>query len=47
MFDFLKRKKEPYVQSSTADWQDQWRSLVPPECRNVTCASTSSGQAIT
>ena len=35
MFDFLKRKKEPYVQSSTADWQDQWRSLVPPECRNV------------
>ena len=35
MFDFLKRKKEPYVQSSTADWQDRWRSLVPPECRNV------------
>ena len=35
MFDLLKRKKEPYVQSATADWQDQGRSLVPPECRNV------------
>jgi len=35
MFDFLKKKKAPYVQTSTADWQDRWRSLVPPECRNV------------
>ena len=35
MFEFLKRKKAPYIQSSTQDWQDQWRSLVPPECRNV------------
>ncbi len=35
MFSFLKKKKGPYAQTSTADWQDQWRSLVPPECRNV------------
>ena len=35
MFSFLKKKKEPYAQTSTVDWQDQWRSLVPPECRNV------------
>ena len=35
MFSFLKRKKEPYAQTSTEVWQDQWRSLVPPECRNV------------
>ena len=35
MFSFLKRKKAPYEQSSTQVWQDQWRSLVPPECRNV------------
>ncbi len=35
MFSFLKRKKEPYVQTPTQIWQDQWRSLVPPECRNV------------
>ena len=35
MFSFLKRKKAPYVQTSTEVWQDQWRSLVPPECRNV------------
>ena len=35
MFSFLKRKKAPYVQTSTEAWQDQWRSLVPPECRNV------------
>ena len=35
MFSFLKRKKTPYVQTSTEAWQDQWRSLVPPECRNV------------
>ena len=35
MFSFLKKRKGPYAQTSTADWQDQWRSLVPPECRNV------------
>ena len=35
MFSFLKKEKGPYVQSATADWQDRWRSLVPPECRNV------------
>ena len=35
MFSFLIKKKGPYAQTSTADWQDQWRSLVPPECRNV------------
>ena len=35
MFSFLKKRKAPYVQSSTQVWQDQWRSLVPPECRNV------------
>ena len=35
MFSFLKKTKGPYAQTSTADWQDQWRSLVPPECRNV------------
>ncbi len=31
----LFRKKEPFSQSSTEEWQDRWRSLVPPECRNV------------
>ena len=35
MFSFLKKDKEPYAQTDTASWQDQWRSLVPPECRNV------------
>ncbi len=34
MFSFFK-KKPPYAQSPTDIWQDQWRSLVPPECRNV------------
>ena len=35
MFSFLKQKKAPYVQTNTQVWQDQWRSLVPTECRNV------------
>ena len=35
MFSFLKKDKEPFAQTDTATWQDQWRSLVPPECRNV------------
>ena len=34
MFSFFK-KKPPYTQSATEVWQEQWRSLVPPECRNV------------
>jgi len=35
MFSFLRKKKDPYVQSDTQTWQDQWRSLVPAGCRNV------------
>ena len=35
MFWFFKKEKGPYVQSSHEEWKDQWRSLVPPECRNV------------
>ena len=35
MFSFFRREKAPYVQSDTAAWQDEWRGLVPPECRNV------------
>lgn len=35
MFTLFHRKKEPFSQTSTEEWKDQWRSLVPPECRNV------------
>lgn len=29
------RERRQKPQTSTECWQDQWRSLVPPECRNV------------
>ena len=33
MFSIFGKKK--IVQTDTETWQNQWRSLVPPECRNV------------
>ena len=38
MFSFF-RGKPPYEQSAPEDWRDRWRSLVPPECRNVPVAA--------
>ena len=35
MFPFFSRHQEPYAQSASEDWRNQWRSIVPPECRNV------------
>ena len=32
---FWKKKKAPFVQSTTSAWKEQWREIVPPECRNV------------
>ena len=39
------RKKEPFSQSTSEDWREQWRGLVPPECRNVPV--TVEGKRIT
>ena len=48
---FWKKKTPPLVQSSASAWREQWRAIVPPECRNVpvtvgdktvTCRSTIS-----
>ena len=33
MFSWFGKKKTE--QSGTDQWQDQWRGIVPPECRNV------------
>lgn len=32
---FWKKKTPPLVQSSASAWREQWRAIVPPECRNV------------
>ena len=32
---FWKKKMPPLVQSSASAWREQWRAIVPPECRNV------------
>lgn len=32
---FFRKLHKPYNQSPTEAWKDTWRSLVPPECRNV------------
>ena len=32
---FWKKKKAPFIQSTTSAWKEQWREIVPPECRNV------------
>ena len=30
---FWKKKTPPLVQSSASAWREQWRAIVPPECR--------------
>ena len=32
---FWKKKTPPLVQSSASAWREQWRAIVPPECRDV------------
>ena len=32
---FWKKKTPPLVQSSASAWREQWRAIVPPECRYV------------
>ena len=42
---FWKKKKAPFVQSTTSAWKEQWREIVPPECRNVPV--TEGGKTVT
>ena len=42
---FWKKKKAPLVQSTTSAWKEQWRAIVPPECRNVPI--TEGGRTVT
>ena len=42
---FWKKKTPPLVQSSASAWREQWRAIVPPECRNVPI--TVDGRTVT
>ena len=42
---FWKKKTPPLVQSSASAWREQWRAIVPPECRNVPV--TVDGRTVT
>ena len=42
---FWKKKKAPFVQSTTSAWKEQWREIVPSECRNVPI--TEGGRTVT
>ena len=42
---FWKKKTPPLVQSSASAWREQWRAIVPPECRNVPI--TVEGRTVT
>lgn len=42
---FWKKKTPPLVQSSASAWREQWRAIVPPECRDVPV--TVDGRTVT